>query len=104
MTAREIFRIATEHGARLLGCKKIGAIREGYAADISLFDVRGIEYSGALADPVAALIFAGHVHRTAHTIVNGRFVVRDGRLTGADEEDVALIANRISRRLLKKKL
>jgi len=102
MTAREIFRIASEYGARLLGYRKIGALREGYAADISLFDVHRMEYSGALSDPIAALLFAGYNHQSDYTIVNGRIVVREGRLTGADEEEISRNANRISRRLLKK--
>jgi cytosine/adenosine deaminase-related metal-dependent hydrolase len=101
LAAREVFRIATENGARLLNFKKIGKIQEGWAADLSLFNINRLEYAGALSDPVAALLFAGINHQTEYTIVNGKIVVRNGRLTGYDEQSIVKNANRIARKLLK---
>jgi cytosine/adenosine deaminase-related metal-dependent hydrolase len=98
--ARDIFRMASESGAQLLGFSGIGRVEEGCAADLALFDVMGIEYAGALSDPPAALLFAGISHRAAYTIVNGRVVVREGRLTGFDEEELAQKAHEISSRLV----
>ncbi len=80
--AREILDMATMGGARTLGFEGVGRLSTGWAADLALFDVHRFEYAGALEDPLAALIFAGYNHGTAYTIVNGRVVVRDGRLTG----------------------
>jgi len=102
INAREVFRLATEHGARLLGYDRIGSIREGWAADLVLFDVHRMEYAGALSDPFAALLFAGFNHSTAYTIVNGRIAVRDGRLTGYNEEDLFRKAHEVSCALLSK--
>jgi 8-oxoguanine deaminase len=101
LAAREVFRIATENGARLLNFKKIGKIQEGWAADLALFNINRLEYAGALSDPVAALLFAGINHQTEYTIVNGKIVVRNGRLTGYDEQSIIQNANRIARKLLK---
>jgi 8-oxoguanine deaminase len=100
LTARDVFMIATENGARLLGYGKVGAVREGWAADLALFDVHRLEYAGALSDPAAALLFAGFDHGAAFTVVDGRVAVREGRLVGLDEEDVARRVNDVSRRLL----
>ncbi len=96
LTAREAFAMATRNGAAALGFEAIGAVREGFAADLAVFDIGRLEYSGSLSDPLAALVFAGFNHGTAHTIVNGRIVVEQGRLTGIDEEDLRERANRIS--------
>jgi cytosine/adenosine deaminase-related metal-dependent hydrolase len=100
LTAKEVFRIASENGARLLGYEKVGAVREGWAADLALFDVHRLEYAGALSDPAAALLFAGFDHGAAYTVVNGKIVVREGRLVGLDEGVVARRVNDLSRRLL----
>jgi cytosine/adenosine deaminase-related metal-dependent hydrolase len=102
LTAEEVFRMATENGARLLGYGEMGAVREGWAADLALFDVQRLAYAGALSDPVAALLFAGFDHGAACTIVDGRIVVRGGRLIGIDEDDVARRVNDLSRRILEK--
>jgi 8-oxoguanine deaminase len=99
--AREVLTMATETGAAVLGFQGIGRIEEGFAADLAVFDVGGMEYSGSLSDPFAALLFAGYNHGTAYTICNGKVVVDKGRLTGIDEEALAVDANRIAARLLK---
>jgi cytosine/adenosine deaminase-related metal-dependent hydrolase len=53
------------------------------AADLAIFDLTALDFAGALHDPLAALAFCGPV-KPVHTLVNGRFVVRDGRLTTVD--------------------
>ncbi|MCK4541148.1 MAG: 8-oxoguanine deaminase [Spirochaetales bacterium] len=103
LTARQVFAMASENGAKLLGFEKVGKLREGWAADIALFDINSLEYCGALSDPLAALIFSGYNHGTAYTIVNGKVVVDKGRLAGIDEEELTSRANRVSGELLKKR-
>ncbi|MGC9312799.1 MAG: 8-oxoguanine deaminase [Sediminispirochaetaceae bacterium] len=100
LTARDVFRMASENGARLLGFPKIGQLREGWAADLAVFDVHRLEYAGSLSDPLAALIFAGYNHGTDYTIVNGRITVEEGRLTGFPEAELTVKANEIARGLL----
>ena len=99
LRAREVLKMATETGASVLGFEGIGRIREGYAADLALFNVDRMEYCGSLSDPFAALIFAGFDHGTEYTICNGRVVVDKGRLTGIEEETLIREANRIAARL-----
>ncbi|MEQ1682245.1 MAG: 8-oxoguanine deaminase [Burkholderiaceae bacterium] len=80
MSAREALEIATLGGARVLGRDDIGALAVGMAADIVTVPLDDIGVAGALHDPLAALLFC-HVPRIKHSVVNGRVVVRDGRLT-----------------------
>ncbi|PIE36264.1 8-oxoguanine deaminase [candidate division KSB3 bacterium] len=100
VTARDVFKIATINGAKLLNFTKVGEIREGWAADLALFNVHKLEYCGALSDPLAALIFSGYNHGTEYTIVNGNVVVDKGVLKGLDEEMLIAKCNTISHRMI----
>jgi 8-oxoguanine deaminase len=80
MSAREVLEIATLGGAKVLNRDDIGALAVGMAADIVTVPLDEIGMAGALHDPLAALVFC-HVPRIGHSIVNGRIVVRDGRIT-----------------------
>ncbi len=80
LTAREALALATRGGARVLGRDDIGQLSPGMAADIVAFDLADVGFAGAGHDPVAALVFCSPV-RAALSVINGRVVVRDGRLT-----------------------
>ncbi|MFW5884099.1 MAG: 8-oxoguanine deaminase [bacterium] len=98
--ARAVFDLATRGGARVLGFPRCGELRPGWAADIAAFDVHGVEYAGAQADPLAALVFCGIDHRADWTIVHGRVAVEHGEVVGLDEDRLARDANRAAARLL----
>ena len=83
LTAREVLEIATLGGARVLGRDDIGALAPGMSADFACVPLDDVGLAGALHDPLAALFFC-HVPRVAHTVVNGRVVVRNGQLTTID--------------------
>jgi 8-oxoguanine deaminase len=83
MTGREALEIGTLGGAQVLGRDDIGALSVGMAADLAVFDLNSIAFAGAGSDPVAALAFCGPTS-AAYTIVNGRVIVRQGRLTTVD--------------------
>jgi len=100
VTTLDVMKMATINGAELLGFEKVGKIREGWAADLAIFNLGKMEYSGALSDPLAAIIFSGYNHGTEYTIVNGKIVVDHGRLTGCDETKLMNKCNSISKRLI----
>jgi cytosine/adenosine deaminase-related metal-dependent hydrolase len=101
LTVQDVLQMGTLNGARLLDFDKVGRIRQGWAADLAVFDVGRIEYSGALSDPLAAIVFSGYHHGTRHTIVNGCIAVDQGRLAGIDEEVLMQRCNAISEKMLK---
>jgi cytosine/adenosine deaminase-related metal-dependent hydrolase len=82
MSAREMLEIATLGGAAVLGRDDLGALVPGKRADFTAFAVDGIAASGA-RDPVAALLLSAPI-RARHTYVEGRAVVRDGRVVSCD--------------------
>lgn len=102
ITARQVFAMAQENGARMLNFTKVGRLEKGWAADVALFDVQTLPYAGSLSDPVAALLFCGDDHNADYTIVNGQLVVDRRKLVGIDEEELAQKARAISARMLKK--
>jgi cytosine/adenosine deaminase-related metal-dependent hydrolase len=99
---REIYWMASEGGARILGFEGLGKLEEGMLADFALFDVTKLEYAGALSDPAAALLFCGYNHGADWVIVNGKIVIEHGELPSHQEEEIRLHAAAASRRLLTK--
>jgi 8-oxoguanine deaminase len=84
MTARDALKLATRGGAEVLGRRDIGHIAPGMCADFALFDLRTLSFAGgAVHDPVASLLLCASP-QAAYTIVNGKVVVREGRLTTVD--------------------
>ncbi|MCU7513098.1 MAG: 8-oxoguanine deaminase [Ignavibacteria bacterium] len=102
LTCRDVFKMATVNGAQMLNFPNTGKIKEGYLADLAVFNLNKLEYTGSLSDPLAALIFSGISHEAKYTIVNGRVVVENGWLTGEDEEYLMKKGNEASRKLLSK--
>ena len=100
LTAAEVFKMGIENGNKILNYSKAGKIKEGWLADIALFNINKLEYTGSLSDPLASLVFTGINHQTEYTIVNGKIVVENGKLVGEDEDIIVKKGNEIANRLL----
>lgn len=101
--ARDALRMATRGGARLLGREaELGSLEVGKAADLVLVDVSGLEFAGALSDPLAALVFTAVGARVEASLVGGEIVVQHGRLVRVDEDEIAARAHAISFRMLER--
>ena len=87
MTAREALRLGTRGGASVLGREDIGSLEAGRCADFAVWRRDTLPMAGA-DDPVAGLVFSAP-HRVDRLVVGGRDAVRDGRLVGADEDEIA---------------
>ena len=96
MSAREALEIATRGGAQVLGRDDCGQIAVGKRADIALWDVSGVHSAGSW-DP-AALLLAGPM-QVKHQLVEGREVVRDGRIATFDLEKTIGMQNLMARNL-----
>ena len=94
-------RIATLGGASILGRQdELGSLEAGKAADLIGVDLHTVSMAGgAVHDPVAALLLCS-VDRVDLSIINGRQVVRDGRILTIDVEALVSRHNEISRRLV----
>ena len=87
-TARMALECATSGGAACLGrTGEIGVIEPGAVADLAVWRLSGPAFAGALADPIEAWLRCGPV-AAWHTVVNGRFVVRQGNIVHNDLDEV----------------
>ncbi len=96
--AREALELATLGGAAVLGRDDIGVLAPGMAADLVAYDMNRLEYAGAQADPVAALVLCAPTP-AVHAVIGGRTVVRDGELLGVDLPALIARHNALSRAL-----
>ncbi len=100
MTARDVLALATRGGAQVLGRSDIGQIAPGLCADLALFDLRSLGFAGgAVHDPVGSLLLCASP-QAAYTVVNGRVVVREGRLTTLELERLLERHNALALELL----
>ena len=99
MTARDALHLATRGGAQVLGRIDIGHLAPGMCADFALFDLRTLGFAGgAVHDPVGSLLLCASP-MAAYTVVNGRVVVREGRLTTVDLAPLVERHNRLAGQL-----
>ena len=85
----DILKMATRGSARLLGREELGCIAPGMAADFFLIDLNRLELTGAAFDLKSMLCTIGFKGSVDYTVVNGKVVVKDGRLTRLSEEIIA---------------
>ncbi len=103
MTAEMSLRMAVQGGGRVLGYRELGTLTEGAGADFILVDLHQIAYAGAAVhDPVAALVFTGDSHIVDTSIINGRIVVRNGKLVNVSEDKIIELANRVGKDMVRK--
>lgn len=85
----QVLKLATRGSAALLGREDIGQLAVGKRADLFLVDARRLELAGAEYSPADVLATVGLRGPVDYTVVEGRIVVKEGRLAGVDEAAVA---------------
>jgi 8-oxoguanine deaminase len=78
----DVLRWATAGSAACLGRSDIGTIAPGKQADLALFTLDELRFSGA-GDPLAALVLCG-AHRADRAMIAGRWTLADGQPIGID--------------------
>ena len=100
MPAAQVLEMATLGGARALGLEsEIGSIEVGKRADLIALDLSGAHGQPEDADLASRIVYAARAADVRHVLVDGRIVVRDGRLETADVDEIRREANRHARRL-----
>jgi 8-oxoguanine deaminase len=99
MNARQALRIATRGSAAVLGRDDIGSLEDGKCGDFFAVNLEQLNFSGALHDPLAALVFCTPV-TADYTVVGGKFIVKEGHLETVDLQSHIQKHNDRARRLL----
>ncbi|MDS0294566.1 5'-deoxyadenosine deaminase [Halogeometricum luteum] len=87
--AGAVFEMATLGGARAAGFEDVGALREGWKADVVALDT-DITRATPLHDALSHLVFAAHGDDVTFTMVDGEAVYDEafGGLQTADADDI----------------
>jgi 8-oxoguanine deaminase len=83
---RDALRWATKGSAACTGRADVGDIAVGMLADLALFKLDELRFSGS-GDPLAALVLCG-AHRADRVMVGGRWIVENGQIPGLDVADL----------------
>ena len=93
VSALDVLRMATYEGARAFGFAQKGMIREGWYADLVLVNLDKPHYIGVNEENLAMyLVYAGSSADVAGTMINGKWVYRNGEYPTLDAEEIVLKA------------
>lgn len=79
---KDALRWATKGSAACVGRPELGEIAVGKRADLALYKLDELRFSG-YGDPLAALVLCG-AHRADRVMINGHWTVIDGAIPGLD--------------------
>jgi aminodeoxyfutalosine deaminase len=100
INAEDALRAATVEGARCFDLEgEIGELKEGFQADLTVVSIDG-SHQTPNNDPIATLIFASSGRDVILTVIAGREVFRDGKVTSVDEERLRARMQEISGKLM----
>jgi 5-methylthioadenosine/S-adenosylhomocysteine deaminase len=99
MPARVMAELLTLGGARVLGLQdRIGSLEPGKRADVVCLRVDE-PHAVPVFDPYAHIAYAARASDVSHVVVDGRVVVKQGRMTTIDEGEVIAEARSITARI-----
>ena len=102
LTIRETLMLETTGGASVLGRNDIGVIKPGMAADFIGVSIDTLPFTGgACHDPLAAL-FLCTPPQVDLSVINGKQVVKDGKLVSIDLERTIARHNEIAVKMVSK--
>lgn len=92
LPALTVLRMATTGGAKALGLDgEIGSIETGKRADLILLAMEKA-HTTPHPDPVSAVVYSATASNVETVIIDGRAVMRDGKLLTLDEQEVLISA------------
>jgi 8-oxoguanine deaminase len=98
ITPQRVLGWATKGSAQLLGRTDIGELAVGKQADLALFKLDELRFSGS-HDPLSALLLCG-ADRADRVMIGGRWRVIDGQVEGLDMAGLIATHRQAARRLL----
>jgi 5-methylthioadenosine/S-adenosylhomocysteine deaminase len=100
-TARQVFDAATVNAAAALGRPDLGRIAPGAKADLLFWRADGFTMT-PLRDPIRNLVYYAQPSDLADVLVDGRPVVEDGQVIGADVPGAVRRVQRAGERMWEK--
>ena len=87
MPAKDLLKMATENGAKLLQEPNLGKIKEGYLADMIAIDLSSSHlcWSHNYTNTLVECVNEGDI---IHSMVNGKWIMKDRKVLTIDEEAI----------------
>ncbi len=99
--AFKALQMGTQYGATAVGLSDVGMLKEGYKADIVLFDMSEPQWYPR-NDLVSLLVYSANSSSVDTVLVDGKILVKDKQLTTIDEEKIKYEANKCAMNLINK--
>ncbi len=99
--AFKALQMGTQYGATAVGLSDVGMLKEGYKADIVLFDMNQPQWYPR-NDLVSLLVYSANSSSVDTVLVDGKILVKDKQLTTIDEEKIKYEANKCAMNLINK--
>ena len=95
VSAQQVLQTATMGGARAVGLQQVGELAEGLQADFAVVSLKGT-HQLPMYDVVETLILTSSGRDVTLTVVAGREVYREGRMTTVDEDRLRVRVNEVA--------
>lgn len=102
LSAELVLRMATIDGAKtVLWDNEIGSLEVGKKADIVI--INPCSWTMApVHDCISSLVYSMRTENIVSVICNGKWIMKDKKIVNVDEEQIILLANRVSKELLER--
>jgi cytosine/adenosine deaminase-related metal-dependent hydrolase len=97
VTAADVFNASTLGGAKALGRKDIGCLREGAKADILLVNLSGF-HTSLVDDPIKSMVYFGNQNDIETVIIDGKTIVEKGSIPGINLRELSMKANLVNQK------
>jgi len=84
VTAKEVFKMATEWGSNALGFTDTGKLLPGYKADLAVLDLKHLPLQPDY-NPLALLVYSAKAGQVSDLMVNGRWIMKNYEVLTIDE-------------------
>jgi cytosine/adenosine deaminase-related metal-dependent hydrolase len=99
LSAHDVLQLTTAGGAAALGMsEQVGVLQVGMQADFAIVSLNGA-HQIPVYDPVGTIIFSSSGRDVVLTVVAGKEIYRDGRVTTVDEDRLCARLKEISEKL-----
>jgi 5-methylthioadenosine/S-adenosylhomocysteine deaminase len=95
LPARRALRMATIEGAKAMGlASEIGSLEVGKRADLIVLRIESLHCVPHLADIISALVYSAQPADVRSVVIDGRLIMREGKLLTIDEQSLIKEAQR----------
>jgi 5-methylthioadenosine/S-adenosylhomocysteine deaminase len=101
LPAKQVLRMATRDGAKVLGLDNVGSLAAGQKADLLIFDLQKPHWI-PLYNPIANLVYAAQSSDIKTVIIDGKMVMKDRQVLTLDEERIMFEAEKRGQDLIRK--